>query len=67
MGWHGKNLGLGSEKSTTNCLSHGKAKRSNKKVGSRGILNFQNMEYKGTTVLAGNSDSFQTLGSTVLW
>jgi len=66
MGWHGKKPGLGSEKPKTNCLSPGKAKRSNKKVGCREILNFQNMEYKGTTVLAGNSDSFQTLGSTVL-
>jgi len=66
MGWHGKKPGPGSEKPTTNCLSPGKAKRSTKKVGCRGILNFQNMEYKGTTVLAGNSDSFQILGSTVL-
>jgi len=36
----GKNLGLGSEKPTTNCLSHGKAKRSNKKVGCRGDPKF---------------------------
>jgi hypothetical protein len=43
-----------------------KAKRSNKKVGCRGILNLQNMKHKGATVLAGNSESFQTLGSTVL-
>jgi hypothetical protein len=42
LAWE-KNLGLGSEKPTTNCLSHGKAKRSNKKVGCRGILNFQNV------------------------
>lgn len=47
-------------------MSHGKAKKSNKKVGWRGILNLQNMKYKATTVLAGNTDSFLTLGSTVL-